>query len=102
MGGEKSSLPLIEQKSCGKTKYVINLYLYKIIHEDIMKQKEIIGSKEAAKILHVSYVTLLAKIKDGTYDLPYALFGTIHKFKRKDVEDFFNNSFSKKKPRIKK
>jgi len=55
---------------------------------------EIIGVREAAQILHVSHVTLIDKIDAGIFDIPYSRIGWRIRFRRKDVEDFFNNSFT--------
>lgn len=55
--------------------------------------KNIIGLSEAAKILKIAPTTLLKRLHDGTTQIPYAHIGKVYKFKREDVEDYFNNLF---------
>lgn len=60
------------------------------------KLKEYIGIREAAVMLHMSYITLRALVFDGKCEIPFVDLGkrnSQHRviFKRKDVQDYFDS-----------
>ena len=56
---------------------------------------EIIPMREAAKILHISYSSMVQLIKKkGVLKIPHSRIGDRIKFKRKDVEDYFQKTFA--------
>lgn len=58
------------------------------------EDSEIIGSKEAAEILHISRVYFLRMLKNGKIPIPCVKIGEYPKFRRKDVEDYWNSKFA--------
>lgn len=55
---------------------------------------EIIGAKEASEILHVSKSYFLQLLKKKSLPIKFIKIGTRAKFRRKDVEDYFESHFS--------
>jgi excisionase family DNA binding protein len=58
------------------------------------EEEEIISSKEAAKILHISKPIFVKMLKNGELPIPCVKIGQYVKFRKKDVEDYWNSKFS--------
>ena len=57
-------------------------------------ESEIISAKEASDILHLSYPYFLKLLREGTITIPCSQIGKHVRFKRKDVQDYFEKTFT--------
>ena len=62
--------------------------------ENEKDESEIISAKEASDILHLSYPYFLRLLREGAIILPCSKIGKHVKFKRKDVQDYFEKTFT--------
>jgi len=59
------------------------------------KKKEYIGAHEASKIMHIGYRRFMKELMEGHIDLPFSRPGFKYFFRRKDVVEYFENSFKR-------
>jgi len=57
-------------------------------------KSEIISAREASDILHLSYPYFLKLLREGVIIIPCSKIGKHVKFKRKDVQDYFEKTFT--------
>jgi excisionase family DNA binding protein len=62
--------------------------------ENEKDESEIISAREASDILHISYAYFLKLLREGTITIPFSQIGKHVKFKRKDVQDYFEKTFT--------
>ena len=62
--------------------------------ENEKDEDEIISAKEASDILHLSYPYFLKLLREGAIKIPCSKIGKHVKFKRKDVQDYFEKTFT--------
>lgn len=57
-------------------------------------ESEIISAREASDILHLSYPYFLKLLREGTITIPCSKIGKHVRFRRKDVQDYFEKTFT--------
>ena len=62
--------------------------------ENEKEENEIISAREASDILHLSYPYFLKLLREGVITIPCSKIGKHVKFKRKDVQDYFEKTFT--------
>lgn len=55
---------------------------------------EIIGAKEAAEILQISYTHFLKLLREKKITVPFSKLGKHARFKKRDVENYFQKTFT--------